>query len=47
MILVSKAEAEAIRKKFPNVHLKRTVNRYYAEEHPAVMKMLRKKGAAT
>lgn len=40
MIQISKEEAKMIRSKFPHVPIKRTVHKYYAEEHPAVMKLL-------
>lgn len=40
MIQVSKNEAKAIRESLPNVPLKRTVHKYYAEECPAVMRLI-------
>lgn len=40
MIQISKDEAKLIRSKMSGVHLKRTVNKYYAEERPAVLKLL-------
>ena len=40
MIQISKNEAKLIRENMPDVPLKRTVNKYYAEERPAVMKLL-------
>ncbi len=46
MVLINKAEKEAIREKFPNVGITRTMkqrsarHRYYCEEAPAVMRYL-------
>lgn len=40
MIQISKDEAKLIRNKMPGVPIKRTVHKYYAEERPAVMKLL-------
>lgn len=40
MIQISKAEARMVRKYLPNLHMKRTVNKYYAEEHPQLLKLL-------
>ena len=40
MIQVSKSEARLIRQHLPQAHLKRTVNRYYAEETAAVLEIL-------
>lgn len=40
MIQISKDEAKLIRKKMPNMPLKRTVHKYYAEERPAIMRLL-------
>ena len=40
MIQISKDEARLIRNKMPDVPIKRTVHKYYAEERPAVMKLL-------
>lgn len=40
MIQISKDDAKLIREKMPNVPIKRTVHKYYTEEHPMVMKLL-------
>ncbi len=46
MVLISKAEKEAIREKFPKVGIARTMkqrsarHKYYCEEAPAVMRYL-------
>lgn len=40
MIQVSKSDARLIRQHLPQAHLKRTVNRYYAEESAAVLEIL-------
>lgn len=40
MIQISKDEAKLIRKKMPTIPIRRTVHKYYAEERPAVMKLL-------
>ena len=40
MIQISKDEAKLIRKKMPNMPLKRTVHKYYAEERPALLRFL-------
>lgn len=40
MIQVSKEEAKLIREKIPNAPLKRTVHKYYAEEQPAILRLI-------
>lgn len=40
MIQISKDEAKLIRNKMPGVPIKRTVNKYYIEERPVVMRLL-------
>ncbi len=40
MIQISKSEAKMIRERIPDAPIKRTVHKYYAEENPAVMKLL-------
>lgn len=42
MVLISKAERDALKERFPNLKTVRTVNRIYAEERPGVLKYLRK-----
>lgn len=42
MIQISKDEARMIRKQFPNIHMKRTVNKYYAEERPQLLQFLKR-----
>lgn len=48
MVLITKDEKEIIRKQFPKICIVRTVkaksnrHRYYCEEYPAAMKVLRK-----
>ena len=37
MINISKREAELIREKFPQVHIRRTVHKYYMEEAKRAM----------
>lgn len=37
MINISKREAELIRKRFPQVHIRRTVHKYYMEEAKRAM----------
>ena len=41
MIQVSKEEMKRLRERFPKLHARRTVNRYYVEETPKVMAFLR------
>ena len=40
MIIISKHETELIRKYFPYVHIRRTTNKYYMEEHKKAMEFL-------
>lgn len=42
MIQISKSEARMVRKMFPNIHMKRTVNKYYAEERPQLLQFLKR-----
>ena len=42
MIQVTKEQAKMIRKHYPSVHIKRTTNKAYAEEHPGVIAMLKR-----
>lgn len=37
LISISKKEAELVRKKFPAVHIRRTVHKYYMEEAKRAM----------
>lgn len=41
MVAISKAEAMAVRKRFPHLHLRRTVNKYFVEESSAVLEFLK------
>lgn len=41
MIMVSKVEMKALRERFPEIHARRTVNKYYVEESPKVVSFLR------
>lgn len=41
MVSISKAEAAAVRKRFPHLHLRRTVNKYFVEENQAVLEFLK------
>lgn len=41
MIQVSKEEAKIIRKYLPNVHMKSTVHKCFAEEAPELLRFLR------
>lgn len=42
MVNISKREAELIREKFPTVHIRRTVHKYYMEEAKRAMIFLAK-----
>ena len=42
MIQIDKHEAEMVRKKFPFVHIHKTVHKYYVEEAPRIMRFLRR-----
>ena len=44
MISISKTEAAAVRKRFPHLHLRRTVNKYFVEESKAVIEFLKSLG---
>lgn len=41
MVAISKTEAAAVRKRFPHLHLRRTVNKYFVEESSAVLEFLK------
>lgn len=41
MLNITSQEAETIRKFFPGVHIRRTVNKYYMEENARAVKFLR------
>lgn len=41
MITITKKETELIRKYFPYVHIRRTVNKYYMEENRKAMEFLK------
>lgn len=41
MIMVSKAEMKALRERFPGLHARRTVNKYYVEENQKVVAFLK------
>lgn len=41
MIQVSKEEMKKLRERFPKLHARRTVNKYYIEEAPRVMAYLK------
>lgn len=42
MIQISKDEAQMIRKQLPHISIKKTVHKYYVEENPLVISMIRK-----
>lgn len=44
MISINKTEAAAVRKRFPHLHLRRTVNKYFVEESAAVIEFLKTLG---
>lgn len=44
MIQISKDEARIVRKYFPKLHMRRTANKYYAEESTALLKLLSRGG---
>lgn len=41
MVQVSKEEMKRLRERFPKIHARRTVNKYYIEESPKVMAFLK------
>ena len=41
MIQVSKGEMKLLRARFPRIHARRTVHKYYIEESPKVMAFLK------
>lgn len=41
MVNITKEEAKLIRKYFPYVHIKRTVHKYYMEEHRKAVDFLK------
>ena len=41
MIAITKTEAAAIRKRFPHLHMRRTVNKYFVEENQTVLEFLK------
>ena len=44
MIQISKDEARVVRKYFPKLHMRRTANKFYAEESAALLKLLGRGG---
>lgn len=44
MVSITKSEAMAVRKRFPHLHLRRTVNKYFVEESKAVLDFLKNLG---
>lgn len=44
MIQVDKDKVNIIRKVFPHVHIRRTANRYYVEESPKIIALLKRCG---
>ena len=44
MFQISKDEARIVRKYFPKLHMRRTANKYYAEESAALLKLLGRDG---
>lgn len=40
LINISQEQAALVRKRFPNVHVRRTVHKYYMEENPRAMRFL-------
>lgn len=40
MIQIDHTEVELVRSKYPDTHIRRTANKYYVEETPAVMRLL-------
>ena len=41
MILISKEEAKSVREKFPDIHIRRTTNKYYMSENWKAVEYLR------
>lgn len=41
LILITKAEKKIIAEKIPHAPIKKTVNHYYCEESPAVLRILK------
>ena len=41
MIQVDEKVAKSVRKKFPQLHIRRTANKYYLEENKAVLAYLK------
>lgn len=41
MILITKAEKQAIVAAYPDIHVYKTVNHYYCEETPGAMNIIR------
>ena len=41
MVNITKREAELVRKNFPNVHVRRTIHKYYMEENRRAMNFLK------
>lgn len=40
MVQIDRKEAEKIREKFPEIHIRRTANKYYVEETPRIMMLI-------
>ena len=40
MIQIDTKEVQKVRERFPNVHIRRTANKYYVEEAPQVLALL-------
>lgn len=41
MLNITREEAEAVRRYYPNVHIRRTVNKYYMEENSKAVRFIR------
>lgn len=42
MIQIDYTEAQKIREKYPDVHIRRTASKYYVEEDPKALKLIGK-----
>lgn len=40
MVQIERSEADKVRAKYPDVHIRRTANKYYVEEVPKVLFLL-------
>lgn len=41
MIMISREEAESVRKYFPHVHIRRTANKFYMEENSRAVQFIK------